>query len=361
MDRWTAGFIRCLLRPEAPDVTYAFLILVAAAVLGVTWILYSRESEFTAAQFPKTAAALGRVHTRFGAVYGAVEHVPISIRIVPSEPGGRDRIVIRAAAPGASARLAVRSVSGAAIDAPVEEAFANTFAAAGRPRAEVDALVPDEARAALVALARPERGARPSRPQGAAVAGYRADAKGTPPAPEGRPVELEVRGGELALTFEARRATDDELLAAVRAAVRCARRAMNGPYPERRPLHRMTFPAIYALLCASVGAVILGSNGFLSGLDGVAGYDGVRRTRGGLYTTYSVSVRTADGRSSLDVGRETFDACVGREVRRVSLSLRLECGGQPVWDLRPLWGLLGFAVAGLALGLEAVRRPDPRR
>ncbi len=205
--------------------------LLAAVVFAGARVLYRLPGAFTRERFPRTAAALGVPEPRMGAVYGAVDGVPVSVRVIDAAAANAllDHVTVRAPAPGNAARLTLRSVprevpDGAARALDLKE-FPLAYSGEGHTADEIDALVPDDVRAALLALSSPD-GRAPEAPTDRS-ASYREDGRRDDERTRlARPVALVVGDGGVTLSFEARRVSDAQLLAAVNAVARCARRAV---------------------------------------------------------------------------------------------------------------------------------------
>lgn len=206
--------------------------MLAAVVFVGARVLYRLPGAFSPDRFPRTAAALGAMEPRMGAVYGAFDGVPVSVRVIDAAAASatRDHITVRAPAPGNVARLTLRSVprempdAAAATPLGVGE-FPRVYSGEGHTADEIDALVPDDVRVALLALAAPD--GRATEPAADRASNYREDGRRDEDRMSfARPVSLVVGGDGVALSFEARRVSDAQLLAAVNAVARCARRVM---------------------------------------------------------------------------------------------------------------------------------------
>lgn len=216
---------------RAPMLSVVFGLLAAVVLTGAR-VLYRLPGAFNPERFPLTAAALGAPEPRMGAVYGAFDGVPVSVRVIDAAAAGasRDQVTVRAPAPGNIARLTLRSVPREMPDRAMRSLgvgeFPMVYSAEGHTADEIDALVPEDVRVALLALASPD-GRAPTPAPSDRAAGYREDGRRDDDREFfARPVSLVVGDDGVALSFEARRVTDAQLLAAVHAVARCARRVM---------------------------------------------------------------------------------------------------------------------------------------
>ena len=348
-----------------PFVLVSLLLLVAAAF---AWVVYHHAGAFSSKRFPRTAAALGPIYTRLGAAHGAVEGVPVSVHILTAAASGqaRDVVTVRSPSPGAAATLTLRSVprpvdlADPAPRASADDDFAAAFTAEGRPRADVEALVSEEARALLTALTRMEAPVRPARAP--KPVGYRNDGRGADkPEALASPVELRVGGDEVVLTLTTRDPTDEQLYAAVRATAKCARRALNRPFVGSALPRRTVAALVTAVSLFGAGYGLVARAHFVSGVEGVSSAS-VWRERRAIFRHTLISVRNDATRERvmLSVPDDAVSRCAGVTVRREPLSLSFVCGDERITDVSPLAGALSLAASLVAFAVvwRDRRRPS---
>ncbi len=334
---------------------HAVFALLVAVVMIAARVLYRQAGGFTPGRFPRTAAAIGPFEPRLGAVRGAVEGVPVAVRIIDAAAADavRDEVVVTSPAPGAATELVLRGVAREVppdASAPRLDEFARAFVAEGHAREELDALLPVDVRESLLLLASPDPNAPTTASSKTSAPGYRDDGrghdKGTAPA---RNVSLVVRGGQVELRFETRRVTDAQLMAAVSAVTRTARRAMNRPFePEALSMSVLRSLVIGAGLGLWGVAMLMGGS-FVGGVRGTAS-DRVFFDRRAFVQRYSISVRDERDRRNvlMSVSDDALRACPRSLVEREPWSLTYRCDGARFTDLTPVFGAAAL-FAGVAL------------
>ena len=342
---------------------YLFVGILAAVVFVAARVLYLQPGAFRPDRFPQAAASLGPLHPRLGAVRGVSQGVPVSVRVIDAaaSESGRDQVTVSAPAPGSDVKMVLRSspreVPLNSIDAAD---FSQFFTAEGQSRAEVDALLPEDVRAALLALASPD--ASIDAPSTPSQQGYRDDGRADRRPSTARTVTLTLGNGEVTLTFESRRVTDAQLVAAIVAVSRAARRAMNRPFEQPMSFSTTSLRAGFtSLLLGLWGLATVSGACFLDGVYGISDIHAMRQ-RKAIYRPTSILVRDPHARevSTLHIPDDATSMCVGVEIERRPLSLTVRCGDQTFTDAAPLVGLATTALA-IAFGLWALKRPRVAR
>lgn len=338
---------------------YLFVGVLAAVVLLAARVLYRQPGSFRPDRFPRAAASLGPLSPRLGAVHGVSQGVPVSVRVIDAtaSESARDQVTVRAPAPGSEVKLVLRSVPRELPPSATGAGdFSQSFAAEGLSRDEVDALLPDDVRAALLSLASPDAATEvPSTPS---QQGYRDDGRPEPKPSTARAVTLTMRDGEVSVTFESRRVTDAQLVAAIVAVTRAARRAMNRPFATSAAFSTASLRAGFAAVLLGVwGLSVVSGACFVGGVRGVSSDHAVRQ-RKVIYRPTTIRVRDPRSRevALLHVPDDATSMCLGVEVDRAPLSLTVRCGDQTFTDTAPLVGIAATALA-IALGAWALKRP----
>jgi hypothetical protein len=338
---------------------YLFVAIFAAVVFMAARVLYLQPGAFRPDRFPKAAAALGALSPKLGAVHGLSQGVPVSVRVIDAaaSESSRDQVTVRAPAPGSEVKMVLRSVPRELSPSATEAAdFSQTFTAEGHSRDEVDALLPDDVRAALLSLASPD--AAIDTPSTPSQQGYRDDGRTGGRPSTARAVTLTMRDGEVSLTFESRRVTDAQLVAAILAVTRAARRAMNRPFAPSSAFSTASLRAGFAAVLLGIwGLATVSGACFFGGVHGISDIHAMRQ-RKVIYRPTSILVRDPRSRevASLHVPDDETSRCVGVEVERQPLSLTVRCGDQTFTDAAPLVGIATTALA-IALGVWALKRP----